>query len=91
MTVRVLVVEDEARVADAHASYVERVPGFVVAGIAHSAAETMRLLDSERGRWLGERLPLEPRVVLDDDEPLTSRRIRRALGPELRREALPNE
>jgi hypothetical protein len=48
-------------------------------------------LDSERGRWLGERLPLEPRVVLDDAEPLTSRRIRRALGPELRREALPNE
>jgi hypothetical protein len=48
-------------------------------------------LDSDRGRWLDERLPLEPRVVLADDEPLTSRRIRRALGPELRREALPNE
>ncbi len=36
--------------------------------------------------WLGERLPLEPRVVLDDDgEPLTSRRIRRALAGDLRR------
>jgi hypothetical protein len=48
-------------------------------------------LASESGRWLAERLPLEPRVTLDDDEPLTSRRPRRALGPELRRRALPNK
>jgi response regulator of citrate/malate metabolism len=48
VTVRVLVVEDEVRVAEAHASYVERVPGFTVAGIAHSAAETLRVLDVER-------------------------------------------
>ncbi|KAA1417058.1 response regulator [Nocardioides humilatus] len=48
MTVRVLVVEDEVRAAEAHASYVARVPGFVVAGVAHSIADTMRLLDSER-------------------------------------------
>jgi hypothetical protein len=48
-------------------------------------------LESERGRWLRNRLPLEPRVTLDDAEPLTSRRIRRALGPELRRRALPNQ
>jgi hypothetical protein len=45
-------------------------------------------LAGERGRWLAERLPLEPRVKLDDGEPLTSRRIRRALGPELRRRTI---
>ncbi len=38
MTVRVLVVEDEAIAAEAHAAYVGRVPGFEVAGIARSAA-----------------------------------------------------
>ncbi|GAA3810116.1 response regulator [Nocardioides panacisoli] len=64
MTVRVLVVEDEVRVADAHASYVERVPGFVVAGIAHSAAETMRVLDAERER--GHRVDL---LLLDMNLP----------------------
>lgn len=50
MTVRVLVVEDEVRTAEAHASYVDRVPGFAVAGIAHSVADTRRILDAERGR-----------------------------------------
>lgn len=50
MSVRVLVVEDEPRTAAAHASYVERVPGFEVAGVAHSVADTMRVLDSERAR-----------------------------------------
>ncbi|HWJ82734.1 MAG TPA: response regulator [Nocardioides sp.] len=48
MTVRVLVVEDEVRSAEAHASYVRRVPGFEVAGIAHSVADTMRTIDAER-------------------------------------------
>lgn len=50
MTVRVLIVEDEVRTAEAHASYVARVPGFEVAGVAHSVADTLRLLDAERGR-----------------------------------------
>jgi hypothetical protein len=45
--------------------------------------------DTEAAGWLRERLPLEPRVVLDDDgEPLTSRRIRRALEGDLRRREL---
>jgi response regulator of citrate/malate metabolism len=48
MTVRVLVVEDEVRTAEAHSSYVGRVPGFEVAGVAHSVADTMRLLESAR-------------------------------------------
>jgi response regulator of citrate/malate metabolism len=42
--IRVLVVEDDALVAEVHASYVERVPGFAVAGVAHRAAEAFEML-----------------------------------------------
>jgi response regulator of citrate/malate metabolism len=42
--IRTLVVEDDALVAEVHASYVERVPGFVVAGVAHRATEALELL-----------------------------------------------
>ncbi|CAB4700037.1 MAG: response regulator [Actinobacteria bacterium] len=48
MSVRVLVVEDEARAAEAHAAYVGRIEGFEVAGIARSAGEAARLLDAAR-------------------------------------------
>lgn len=48
MTVRVLVVEDESLAAEAHASYVQRVAGFELAGVAHSAQDAARLLDSDR-------------------------------------------
>jgi response regulator of citrate/malate metabolism len=44
MTVRVLVVEDEAIAAQAHAEYVGRVAGFEVAGIARSGVDALRLL-----------------------------------------------
>ena len=47
MTVRVLVVEDEELAAEAHASYVGRVPGFELAGVARSAREAARLLESD--------------------------------------------
>ena len=46
MTVRVLVVEDEALTAEAHAAYVERLAGFELAGVARSGREAMRLLSS---------------------------------------------
>jgi hypothetical protein len=47
------------------------------------------LAGDERLAWLSGRLPLEPRVVVEDDgEPLTSRRIRRALEGDLRRREL---
>jgi response regulator of citrate/malate metabolism len=46
--VRVLVVEDDRLTAQAHATYVGRVPGFVLAGIAHSAGEAARALE-DRG------------------------------------------
>jgi response regulator of citrate/malate metabolism len=42
--IRVLVVEDEPLIADAHGKYVERIPGFCLAGIAHSGQEALRLL-----------------------------------------------
>ena len=45
--VRVLVVEDEELAAEAHASYVGRVPGFVLAGVARSAGEAARFLDQD--------------------------------------------
>ncbi len=48
MSVRVLVVEDEALAAEAHASYVSRIDGFEVAGIARSAGEAARFLRSDR-------------------------------------------
>ena len=37
--INVLVVEDDPVAADAHRLYVERVPGFAVAGVARTAAE----------------------------------------------------
>ncbi|MFV2176999.1 response regulator [Actinomadura sp. LOL_011] len=40
--IRVLVVEDERVAAEAHRVYVERVPGFVVAGVVHSGADALR-------------------------------------------------
>jgi response regulator of citrate/malate metabolism len=42
--IRTLVVEDDALVAEVHASYVERVPGFAVAGVAHRATEALEML-----------------------------------------------
>ena len=47
MSVRVLVVEDEEVAAEAHATYVGRVPGFELAGVARSAGEAVRLLDQD--------------------------------------------
>ncbi|MEV6314660.1 response regulator [Streptomyces sp. NPDC051776] len=45
--IRVLVVEDDPVAADAHALYVERVPGFAVAGTVHSGAGAQRHLERE--------------------------------------------
>lgn len=48
MTVRVLVVEDEKLVAEAHASYVARVPGFDVVGVAGTLREAVAVVVRER-------------------------------------------
>jgi response regulator of citrate/malate metabolism len=42
--VRVLVVEDEQLAAEAHAAYVERTPGFELAGVTRSAGDAARFL-----------------------------------------------
>lgn len=42
--VRVLVVDDEPLIAEAHAAYTSRVAGFRVAGIAHTAQQAMAAL-----------------------------------------------
>ncbi|MEU3416918.1 response regulator, partial [Streptomyces sp. NPDC006658] len=44
--IEVLVVDDDTRVARVNAAYVEKVPGFHVAGEAHSAAEALRRVES---------------------------------------------
>lgn len=42
--IRVLVVEDEAIAAEAHAAYVGRLQGFILVGVVRSAAEALRAL-----------------------------------------------
>jgi response regulator of citrate/malate metabolism len=43
--ISVLIVEDDPVAADAHHMYVERLPGFQVAAVAHSGGAAIRLLD----------------------------------------------
>ncbi|MET9443328.1 response regulator [Streptomyces sp. NPDC006610] len=45
-TIEVLVVDDDTRVARVNAAYVAKVPGFHVAGEAHSADEALRRLET---------------------------------------------
>jgi response regulator of citrate/malate metabolism len=45
--IRVLVVEDERIAAEAHAAYVGRLDRFTLVGVAHSAADAVRLLRHE--------------------------------------------
>ena len=46
--ISVLVVDDDYRVADIHASFVERVPGYAVVGKAHTAKQALALAQNER-------------------------------------------
>lgn len=45
--IRVLVVDDEELIAEAHRLYTERVPGFEVVGVAHTARDAMTVLRAE--------------------------------------------
>ncbi|MET7684657.1 response regulator [Streptomyces sp. NPDC005423] len=54
--IEVLVVDDDTMVAQVNAAYVEKVPGFHVAGEAHSAAEALARLE----------MPPRPDLVLLD-------------------------
>ncbi|WP_063047496.1 response regulator [Nocardia pseudovaccinii] len=40
--IRVLIVEDEPLIAEAHRAYVERIPGFSAVAVAHTGREAMR-------------------------------------------------
>ncbi|WP_067500625.1 response regulator [Actinoplanes sp. TFC3] len=42
--IRVLVVDDEPLIAEAHRTYTEKVPGFSVVGVAHTARDAMAVL-----------------------------------------------
>ena len=44
MSIRVLVVDDEPLIAEAHRTYTDRLPGFTVVGVAHTAREAMGIL-----------------------------------------------
>ncbi len=44
MSIRVLVVEDDAVAVEAHAAYIERTRGFTLAGVAQSFQDAVRLL-----------------------------------------------
>lgn len=46
--IKVLIVEDDARVAHNHSSLVEATPGFTVTGVAHTAAAAMGSIGRER-------------------------------------------
>ena len=43
-----MVVDDDFMVAKIHAGFGDRVPGFTVAGVAHSGADALRLVDDVR-------------------------------------------
>jgi response regulator of citrate/malate metabolism len=45
----VLVVEDEPLIADAHRTYTERIPGFRVVGVVHTARDAMAALRADGG------------------------------------------
>ncbi len=80
--IRVLVVEDEPVTAEAHAAYVARVPGFSVAGIAHSGHEAFRLLrDDREGRRSIDLILLD--VNLPDTTGIELCRSLRASGIEI--------
>ncbi|WP_423923880.1 response regulator [Frigoribacterium sp. 2-23] len=50
LPVRVLIVEDEPVTAEAHAAYIERMDGVVVAGVAHDGRQTLAALRDDAQR-----------------------------------------
>jgi response regulator of citrate/malate metabolism len=46
--IRTLVVEDDPLIADAHRTYVERIPGFTVVEVVHNGADALRFLRTNR-------------------------------------------
>jgi two-component system CitB family response regulator len=88
---RVLVVDDDFRVAELHAQFVRRAPGFEVVGIAHNAAEARQavadlqpdlvLLDMYLPDGLGiDLVPELPCDVLMVTAAADAETVRRAVG-----------
>ncbi len=46
--IRTLIVDDDFRVAEVHRGFLERLSGFSIAGVAHTAGEALALIDRER-------------------------------------------
>jgi two-component system CitB family response regulator len=46
--IRTLVVEDDFRVAEVHRGFLERLPGFEIAGVAHTGADALALVEQLR-------------------------------------------
>ena len=42
--IRTLIVEDDPLIAEAHRAYLDRVPGFGCAGVAHDGGTALRLV-----------------------------------------------
>ena len=67
--IRVLVVEDDLIAAEAHRTYVERLPGFAVAGVARTFQEAVRALSTVTdGTAPYDRAPIDL-VLLDMNLP----------------------
>ena len=47
-TIRTLIVEDDYRIADIHRGFLERLPSFSVAGVAHNAHDALTHVARER-------------------------------------------
>ncbi|GAA0690005.1 response regulator [Kitasatospora atroaurantiaca] len=75
----VLVVEDDPVAAAAHTLYVQRVPGFRVAGTVHTCADALRLLDRARAAGTPVDLALLD-LYLPDGHGLSLCRTLRAAG-----------
>ncbi len=63
--IRTLIIDDDFRVAEIHAAFVERVPGFTVIGTAHTADEALALASELRPDLLLLDMYLPDRSGLD--------------------------
>ena len=81
--IRVLVVEDDFRVAQVHVAFTERMPGFTVVGTARTAAEARRLIGERRPDLLllDVYLPDESGLVLLAEAPVDTIMLTAATDP----------
>src|SRR3989442_1125459 len=79
--IRVLIVEDDFRVAEIHRAYLERLPGFSVIAEAHTAAEALRLAEESLPKGLSPTtLTLVVRALRDAVDDVSAVDIARTTG-----------